>query len=63
MREECAVLTADSDLSMNGTFLHGVRVGMDRQIILEHCSVISLLGQDAEDFRYQDQDPMEDLFP
>ena len=52
-----------TDLSMNGTFLDGVRVGMDRQIILEHCSVISLLGQDAEDFRYQDQDPMEDLFP
>ena len=58
--EECAVLT---DLSMNGTFVHGVRVGKDRQILLEHCSVISLLGQDGEVFRYLDRDTMEDLFP
>ena len=35
----------------NGTFVNGVRVGKDRQIILEHCSVISLLSQDGEDFR------------
>ena len=33
--EESAVLT---DLSMNGTFVDGVRVGKERQIILEHCS-------------------------
>ena len=57
--DECAVLT---DLSMNGTFVHGVRVGKDRQIILEHCSVISLLSQDGEVFRYLDRDTMEDLF-
>jgi len=58
--EECAVLT---DLSMNGTFVHGVRVGKDRQILLEHCSVISFLGQEGEVFRYLDRDTMEDLFP
>ena len=58
--EESAVLT---DLSMNGTFVHGVRVGKDRQIILEHCCVISILGQDGEVFRYLDRDTMEDLFP
>ena len=58
--EESAVLT---DLSMNGTFVDGVRVGKDRQIILEHCCVISILGQDGEVFRYLDRDTMEDLFP
>ena len=58
--DECAVLT---DLSMNGTFVHGVRVGKDRKIILEHCSVISLLGNNCEVFRYMDRDTMEDLHP
>merc|ERR1719234_2567416 len=58
--DKCAVLT---DLSMYGTFVHGVRVGKGRQIILEHCSIISLLGNNCEVFRYIDRDTMEDLYP
>ena len=33
---------------MNGTFAPGVRVRKDRQILLDHCCVISILSQDAE---------------
>ena len=58
MGEDCAVVT---DLSMNGTFQRGVRVGKDRQILLDHCCVISILSQDAEVFWYFDRDTMEDL--
>ena len=51
------------DLSMNGTWVNGVKVGKDRQIILSHCSVISILDVSAECFRYIDRDTMETLYP
>ena len=35
MGEKSALLT---DLSMNGTWVNGVKVGKDRQMILSHCS-------------------------
>ena len=57
--EKRAVLT---DLSMNGTWVNGVKVGMDRQMILGHCSVISILDTDSECFRYIDRDTMESLY-
>ena len=57
--EQSAVLT---DLSMNGTWVDKVRVGKDRQMILSHCSVISILDMDGECFRYIDRDTTEDLY-
>ena len=45
MGEKSAVLT---DLSMNGTWVNGVKVGKDRQMILSHCSVISISILDME---------------
>ena len=56
--EDSAVLT---DLSMNGTFVDGVRLGKDRKFILRHCSVISILGSGGDCFRYLDRDTMEDI--
>ena len=44
-------------------FVDGVWVGKDRQFILRHCSVISILSSDGSFFRYLDRDTMEDLFP
>ena len=43
MGEKSALLT---DLSMNGTWVNGV--GKDRQMILSHCSVISILDMESE---------------
>ena len=57
--DKSAVLT---DLSMNGTWVDKVRVGKDRQMILSHCSVISILDMGGECFRYIDRDTMEDLY-
>ena len=39
-----------------------VRVVIDKQILMEHCCVIAILGQDGEVFRYLDPDTMEGHF-
>ena len=54
-----AVLT---DLSLNGTWVDGVKVGKGRQIILNHCSVVALLGQEWTCFQYLDRNIMEATF-
>ena len=43
--------------------MDGVWVGKDRQFILRHCSVISILSSEGSFLRYFDRDTMEDLFP
>ena len=53
-----AVLT---DLSLNGTWVDGVKVGKGRQIILNHCSVVALLGQEWTCFQYLDRNIMEEV--
>jgi len=55
-----AVLT---DLSMNGTWVDGVKVGKERKIILSHCSVIALLGEEWTCFQYLDRSIMEATMP
>ena len=57
--DEVAVLT---DLSLNGTWVNGVKVGRERQMILQHCSTISLLGQDHKVFQYLDRATMDKLY-
>ena len=59
MGEKSAVLT---DLSLHGTWVNGVKVGKDRQMILSHCSVISILDMESECFMYIDRDTMENLY-
>ena len=55
-----AVLT---DLSLNGTWVDGVKVGKGRTILLSHCSVIALLGEEWTCFQYLDRNTMEATFP
>ena len=58
--DEVAALT---DLSTNGTWVNGVKVGEGRQMILEHCTTISLLGPTNKVFQYLDRARMESLYP
>ena len=58
--EASAVIT---DLSMNGTWVNGVRVGKDKQMILAHCSVISLFDLDGDCFSFLDRNTMVAIFP
>ena len=58
--DELAELT---DLSRNGTWVNGVKVGQDRRIILQHCSNISLLGPAHKVFQYLDRATMDSLYP
>jgi len=58
--DERAVLT---DLSLNGTWVDGVKVGKDRKLILKHCSEISILDKYMMCFRYLDRSIMEEKFP
>ena len=58
--DEVAVLT---DLSLNGTWVNGVKVGQDRQMILLHCTTISLLGPTYKVFQYLDRATMDSLYP
>lgn len=58
--DEVAVLT---DLSTNGTWVNGVKVGQDRQMILQHNTSISLLGPNHKVFQYLDQATMDSLYP
>jgi len=58
--EESAVLT---DLSLNGTWVDGVKVGKERKLILKHCSEICILDKELLCFRYHDRAIMEAMFP
>ena len=58
--DEVAVLT---DLSLNGTWVNGVKVGQDRQMILLHCTTISLVGPSCKVFQYLDRATMDSLYP
>ena len=58
--EERAALT---DLSSNGTWVDGVKVGKERKFILQHCSEICILNKELLCFRYLDRAIMEAKFP
>ena len=60
MGDEMAVLT---DLSLNGTWINGVKVGQERKMILPHCATISLLEQKSKVFQYLDRATMDSLYP
>ena len=62
-REQYDDKSGVNDLSMNGTFVNKVKVGKGEKMILEHCSVISVLSNEIELFRYLDRDVMERDFP
>ena len=51
------------DLSRNGTWVDGVRVGENYNMILNHCSVISVHDNLDECFTYLDKAEMEKQFP
>ena len=51
------------DLSKNGTWVDGVRVGENYQMVLNHCSVISIHENLDECFLYLDKVEMERKFP
>ena len=52
-----------TDLSQNGTWVNGVKVGQDRRMTLQHCSLISLLGPTLQVFQYLDRATMDRLYP
>ena len=58
--EEKAVL---EDLSMNGTWVNGARVGRKNTMVLEHGSTISILSPILSVFSYLDSSSMSRIFP
>ena len=55
--------TTLEDLSMNGTWVNGIRVGKKNMIVMEHCSAISILSKTVLVFSYLDIIAIEKSFP